>query len=67
MNVAHRIIVMSGGRVRDEIPQPAFDERRILDAAFAAHIRERDHGEAIRGWPEKSRPILLRQRGRHAA
>ena len=52
MNVAHRIIVMSGGRVRDEVPLPAFDERRILDAVFAAHIRERDHGEAIRGWPE---------------
>ena len=52
MNVAHRIIVMSGGRVRDELPLPAFDERRILDAAFAAHIRERDHGEAIRGWLE---------------
>ena len=51
-NVAHRIIVMSGGRARDEIPLPAFDERRILDAAFAAHIRERDHGEAIRGWLE---------------
>ena len=51
-NVAHRIIVMSGGRVRDEIPLSAFDERRILDAAFATHIRERDHGEAIRGSPE---------------
>lgn len=51
-NVAHRIIVMSGGRVRDEIPLPAFNERRIFDAAFAAHIRERDHGEAIRGSPE---------------
>ena len=31
---------------------PLFDERRILDAAFATHIRERDHGEAIRGSPE---------------
>jgi len=28
-----------------------FDKRRILDAAFAAHIRKRDHCEAIRGWP----------------
>ena len=52
MNVAHRIIVMSGARARDEIPLPAFDERRILGAAFAARIRERDHGEAIRGRPE---------------
>ena len=52
MNVAHRIIVMSGARVRDEIPLPAVDGRRSLDAAFAAHIRERDHGEAIRGWLE---------------
>ena len=38
MNVAHRIIVMSGGRVRDEIPLPAFDERRILDAAFYERV-----------------------------
>ena len=52
MNVAHRITVMSGGRVRDEIPMPAFDKCRILDAAFAAHIRKRDHCEAIRGWPK---------------
>ena len=52
MNVAHRIIVVSGGRVRDEMLLPAFDERRILDAAFAARIRERDHGEAVRGWLE---------------
>ena len=52
MNVAHRIIIMSGGRVRDEMLLPAFDEGRILDAAFAAGIRERDHGEAIRGWSE---------------
>ena len=38
MNVAHRIIVMSGGRVRDELALEEFDERRILEAAFAAHM-----------------------------
>ena len=36
MIVAHRIIVMSGARVRDDKPLPAFDERCILDAAFVA-------------------------------
>jgi ABC-type sugar transport system ATPase subunit len=40
MNVAHRIIVMSGGRVQDELSLDEFDERRILAAAFAAHITE---------------------------
>ena len=34
------------------IALPAFDERRILDAAFAAHSRERAHGETIRGCPK---------------
>ena len=52
MHVAHRIIVMSGGRVRDETPLPALGERHIPDAGFAALIRARDSGEAIRDWPE---------------
>ena len=30
-------------------------------------IRERDHGEAIRGWSEIYDQEFLRQRGRHAA
>jgi ABC-type sugar transport system ATPase subunit len=38
MNLCHRIIVMSGGRVQDEMPAAEFDERRILGAAFAAHV-----------------------------
>jgi ABC-type sugar transport system ATPase subunit len=38
MNVCHRIITMSGGRVQDEIEAVNFDERRILAAAFAAHV-----------------------------
>jgi ABC-type sugar transport system ATPase subunit len=38
MNVCHRIIVMSGGRVRDTLAEPEFDEERILAAAFAAHM-----------------------------
>lgn len=40
MNVAHRMIVMSGGRVQDEMTAEEFDERRILAAAFAAHVTE---------------------------
>jgi ABC-type sugar transport system ATPase subunit len=40
MNVCHRIIVMSGGRVQDELSQPEFAERRILAGAFAAHMSE---------------------------
>jgi ABC-type sugar transport system ATPase subunit len=40
MNVCHRIIVMSGGRVQDELTQPEFTERRILASAFAAHMSE---------------------------
>jgi ABC-type sugar transport system ATPase subunit len=38
MNVCHRILVMSGGRICDELDQEEFTERRILAAAFAAHI-----------------------------
>jgi len=40
MNVAHRMIVMSGGRVQDELAQEDFEEHRILAAAFAAHMTE---------------------------
>ena len=40
MNVCHRIVVMSGGRVRDELLEPEFTERRILAGAFAAHMSE---------------------------
>jgi ABC-type sugar transport system ATPase subunit len=38
MNVCHRILVMSGGRICDELEQEEFSERRILAAAFAAHM-----------------------------
>jgi len=38
MNVAHRMIVMSGGRIQDELALDDFDEHRILAAAFAAHM-----------------------------
>ena len=37
-NLCHRIIVMSGGRVYDELSAAEFDEHRILSAAFAAHV-----------------------------
>ena len=64
MNVAHRIIVMSGGRVQDEISLPDFDERRILAAAFAAHIGQRHGAEATSGWRlRKSKPKPIKQRG----
>ena len=36
MNMCHRIVVMSGGRLQDELEAEEFDERRILAAAFAA-------------------------------
>jgi ABC-type sugar transport system ATPase subunit len=38
MNVCHLILVMSGGRICDELEQGEFSERRILAAAFAAHM-----------------------------
>jgi ribose transport system ATP-binding protein len=38
ITVCHRMIVMSGGRVRDALAEPEFDEQRILAAAFAAHM-----------------------------
>jgi ABC-type sugar transport system ATPase subunit len=38
MNLCHRIIVMSQGRVQDELAAADFDEHRILSAAFAAHV-----------------------------
>jgi ABC-type sugar transport system ATPase subunit len=38
LNVCHRIYTMSGGRIRDEMDQPDFSERRILEGAFAAHM-----------------------------
>jgi ABC-type sugar transport system ATPase subunit len=40
INLCHRMIVMSGGRVQDEMEAAAFDERRILAAAFAAHVAD---------------------------
>jgi ABC-type sugar transport system ATPase subunit len=47
MNVCHRIIVMSGGRVQDEMESENFDERRILAAAFAAHVARDSSREAV--------------------
>jgi ABC-type sugar transport system ATPase subunit len=38
MNLCHRILVMSGGRIQDELAQPDFTEQRILAGAFAAHM-----------------------------
>ena len=36
MNVAHRVVVMSAGRIQAEFDHPDFSESRILSAAFAA-------------------------------
>jgi ABC-type sugar transport system ATPase subunit len=41
INLCHRILVMSGGRICDEMNMEEFDEHRILAAAFTAHIAER--------------------------
>jgi ABC-type sugar transport system ATPase subunit len=38
INVAHRILVMSNGRIQDELHHEDFDDRRILTAAFAGHV-----------------------------
>jgi ABC-type sugar transport system ATPase subunit len=38
INLCHRMTVMSGGRVCDEMEAADFDEHRILAAAFAAHV-----------------------------
>jgi ABC-type sugar transport system ATPase subunit len=40
-NLCHRILVMSGGRIQDELAAAEFDEHRILSAAFAAHMTPR--------------------------
>jgi len=47
MNLCHRIIVMSGGHVQDEIEADKFNERRILAAAFAAHVARGNPGEIL--------------------
>ena len=38
MNVAHRMIVVSGGRIEAEMDADHFDEKEILHAAFRAHL-----------------------------
>ncbi len=38
MNVAHRILVISGGRIEAEMTADNFDEKAILRAAFRAHL-----------------------------
>ena len=45
VNVAHRILVMSGGRIHDELHHEEFDDRRILTAAFAGHVTRTDPSE----------------------
>jgi len=38
MHVAHRILVISGGRITAQMNSDDFDEKEILKAAFAAHL-----------------------------
>jgi len=38
LNLAHRILVVSGGRIEEEFTADAFDEGAILRAAFRAHL-----------------------------
>jgi ABC-type sugar transport system ATPase subunit len=49
INLCHRIVVMSAGRIQDEMSAKQFDERRILRAAFAGHVSSRSNR---RGLPE---------------
>ena len=58
MNVCHRILVMSGGRICDELEQQEFSEPRILAAAFAAHMgggRGRRVGSIVMLQPPRTR------------
>ena len=49
LHVCHRIIVMSAGRIRDELKEPEFSEQRILAAAFAGHMTTEDAEPACAG------------------
>jgi ABC-type sugar transport system ATPase subunit len=42
-NLCHRILVMSGGRIVDEMPLLEFDTNRILKSAFAEHLSAQVH------------------------
>jgi ABC-type sugar transport system ATPase subunit len=44
MNVAHRIVVMSAGRIRGRFDAADFDEHKILSAAFAAFAGQESAG-----------------------
>jgi ABC-type sugar transport system ATPase subunit len=45
IHVAHRILVISGGRIAAETTAEEFDEKEILKAAFAAHLSNADVAE----------------------
>ena len=38
---------MSGGRIRDELSLAEFDEKRILEGAFAAHMASQASPRAV--------------------
>lgn len=37
-NLCHRVVVMSAGRITDELTAADFDQKRVLKAAFAGHL-----------------------------
>lgn len=47
MGICHRIYAMSGGRIRDELSLAEFDEKRILEGAFAAHMAPQASPRAV--------------------
>ena len=47
MGICHRIYAMSGGRIRDELSLAEFDEKRILEGAFAAHMASQASPRAV--------------------
>ncbi len=47
MGTCHRIYTMSGGRIRDELSLAEFDEKRILEGAFAAHVTPQASPRAV--------------------
>jgi ABC-type sugar transport system ATPase subunit len=42
LNICHRIVAMSAGRIVEEFERADFDENKILRAAFAGHANQHD-------------------------
>jgi ABC-type sugar transport system ATPase subunit len=50
INVAHRIIVVSAGRIEAEMTADAFDEQELLRAAFKAHLGQASPPREAAAW-----------------